>query len=161
MKKTLLSSFVIAMGLGVVACGGNELVQGDELAMPEQTLRSEATTHQTSLSPTPDTNSQQTPTLHENETSLISECPAGNFCAWRDSDYRGKHVPFSSGGCHNYGGPQNFNDQASSWYNRTSRDVCLYWDTNCKGTHHRSKPGDRADSMGSWNDEVSSVKIGC
>lgn len=100
------------MGFGFGACGGDELLSADN---QEQTHRIEATTHETSVNQEHDSNAQKT--LISSETystpSLRSGCPAGKFCSWRDANYRGLRVEFSSCGCHNYGGPQGFNDKTS------------------------------------------------
>lgn len=53
----------------------------------------------------------------------FADCPAGWLCLWHDKDYSGRMLEFKSVGywqnLTNYG----FNDQMSSWRNRTSHDA--------------------------------------
>lgn len=87
-----------------------------------------------------------------------SDCASGYLCLWQDSNYNGRRLQFSSTGCHNLGN-YGFNDEASSWRNRLNRYARLRWDSNCNGNYITASSGASSSSMGSWNDEVSSVGI--
>lgn len=128
----------IVTGL-ISGCGGSDL---DDLPSEQQLAQTEA-----ALGVDP-------------STEAASDCDPNYFCAWLNANYQKRRVQFADGGCHNYGGAVGFNDKASSWYNRTSHNVRMYWDTGCTGKSTLTSPGQKSPHMGDWNDEVSSICIG-
>lgn len=156
MKRTqyFLSLALVALGT-VVACGGegpNGIATREEaLANGSPVVESPAMSDtQANLKGTSDPS-----------TEAASDCPSGYFCLWQDADYKGRRPQWRDTGCKILGGALGFNDEASSWYNRNSHNVRLFWDTGCTGRSFSASPGERASHMGGWGDEVSSVCIGC
>jgi len=89
------------------------------------------------------------------------DCPSGYVCLWRHNGYEGRMVKFNrSEGWVNLGGAFDFNDQASSWCNKTGRDAQLSFHTNGEGRTTCLQNNTCSPSVaGDWNDEASSVRI--
>jgi len=96
------------------------------------------------------------------DTELRGRCEDGWACVWWDAEQKGDRLRYKDHGkCQNLD-DKGFSDEVSSWHNRTNVTTCLYWDRDCKGkTPIKLGPGERADHMGSWNDEASSIRVGC
>lgn len=94
------------------------------------------------------------------------DCASGYFCFWLHSSYSGARHNVASGGTrynlHNWacGSCPNgiWNDRASSWYNRTSRYYCIYWDSGYRGSRILLSPGKAISFNSTWNDQMSSVR---
>jgi hypothetical protein len=81
-------------------------------------------------------------------------CPAGQPCFWEQANRGGNWIRT---GIMNYVGDP-YNDRASSFENRTTRNVVWWWDTNCRGNVAMILGPGRWQNA-SWfnNDETSSV----
>lgn len=86
-------------------------------------------------------------------------CPAGFFCLWQHIDKLGDLFGTSARGCINLV-PWGFNDQASSWRNRTTRNFRVYEHADCRGRFFTARSGGHADRLAGWNDRASSVCSG-
>lgn len=92
-------------------------------------------------------------------TEIRITCPAGFFCLWQHIDKQGSLFATSERGCINLV-PWGFNDQASSWRNRTTRNFRVYEHANCRGRFFTARSGGQADRLAGWNDRASSVCSG-
>lgn len=104
-----------------------------------------------------ETTAGTTPASQEGGVSITaySDCPSGWFCAWEHANAGGRMVRFQTGSADLRG--QNFNDQISSVYNRTSRIWCTYTDANSGGTPWRVSVGWRGNVPAHMNDRISSL----
>ncbi|RSN60671.1 hypothetical protein DMH01_15390 [Amycolatopsis sp. WAC 04182] len=107
----------------------------------------------------PATTAQAAPAPQEGGVSITaySDCPSGWFCAWEHADGQGRIVRFQVGSADLRG--QNFNDQISSVWNRTSRIWCTYTDINYGGLGWRVAVNWRGNT-GPYNrnDNISSLR---
>ncbi|WP_218163282.1 peptidase inhibitor family I36 protein [Actinoplanes philippinensis] len=101
------------------------------------------------------------------------DCASGSFCFWVDSNYSGPRYNLGAGsnanlqnnpcgGCRsstNSGANGTWNDMASSWYNRTSKPVCVFANPGYGGSAPlRIEAGQRVSFNATWNDRMSSVR---
>lgn len=91
-------------------------------------------------------------------TMAYDDCVSGYVCLWQDSNYNGRRLQFSSTGCHNLG-DYGFNDAASSYRSRLNRFSRLRRDSNCKSDYITINSGAASSTLGSFNDEASSLGI--
>lgn len=99
-----------------------------------------------------------------------ADCPAGYVCLWENAGYvgamwawhEGYYDPdFTDNQCLNCTGNR-FHDDASSWWNRTSRHYCVS-DGTYGGNPDNTMPiGTFGNFTGWWNDRASSIGfLGC
>lgn len=86
-------------------------------------------------------------------------CPAGLFCLWQHSDKLGDMFFTNDGRCTDLV-PWGFNDLASSWRNRTTRNFRVYEHAGCRGRYFTARSGGHADRLAGWDDRASSVCSG-
>jgi hypothetical protein len=93
--------------------------------------------------------------------AAASDCPRGRVCLWQHVDYKGRMLQFQrSEGWVNLGGALGFNDQVSSWCNKTGRDAQLSFHTNGGGRTTCLQNNTCSTRVsGDWNDQASSVRI--
>ncbi len=89
-----------------------------------------------------------------------TDCPAGWLCLWHDEGYLGRMLEFQSVGYWQNLTDYGFNDQMSSWRNRTSHDAEWSYDINGGGTTRCMASGASAKYVGDGdNDQASAIKI--
>ncbi|MGW1412090.1 peptidase inhibitor family I36 protein [Streptomyces sp. NPDC002403] len=86
-----------------------------------------------------------------------SVCPANKFCMWQNTNYDGLYAYSSE--------PQanlhDFNDRASSMWNRTGGYISFYRDSNFEYCLGKIKPGGSSANVGAYvNDRISSFRPG-
>lgn len=89
----------------------------------------------------------------------FNECPDGWVCLWKDINYEGRMLEFQTRGEWQSLVPYGFNDEASSWRNRTNDDAKLSWNKEGGEPHLCMQPNSSASSMGNWNDNATEIKI--
>ena len=92
-----------------------------------------------------------------------TRCPDGYVALFEHNNYEGRMVIFRSRQVTQALSTYDFNDETSSWVNRTGHTVMLYEhyeDGHGRGRSLRLENGARSSSMdGSWNDEASAIRI--
>lgn len=87
-------------------------------------------------------------------TASAVDCPAGTWCFWDHSNRGGNWV--FKGNSNDVGSA--YNDKASSFQNRGTRNHTWRWDNNCKGNVAMVlSPGTWQNASWWNNDETSSV----
>jgi peptidase inhibitor family I36 len=88
-----------------------------------------------------------------------SQCPAGEFCVWTDSPFRGRFGSFRSGSRNlasfNGGG---LNRAITDVWNRSDINFCLFSEPDYFGARLVVYPSSRGHYVGSgWNDRARSI----
>lgn len=88
-----------------------------------------------------------------------SDCPIDWVCLWELSNYDGGMVQYRDC-CSWYNlADVGFNNKASAWRNRKSVDAKVADNANGSGAILCLNSGSQAASMGSWDNEATSIKI--
>lgn len=94
------------------------------------------------------------------DPASFNECPDGWVCLWKDINYEGRMLQFQTRGeWQSLVNPWNFNDETSSWRNRTNDDAKLSWNAGGGEPHLCMQPNSSASAMGGWNDQATEIKI--
>jgi Peptidase inhibitor family I36 len=90
-----------------------------------------------------------------------SDCPAGYMCLWEHANYSGRMIAMRRGADDfRIRFRTNFNDVASSYWNRANTWFCLYEHIGFRGAVLAVYIGEDASYIGNtWNDRVSSAYI--
>ncbi len=92
-------------------------------------------------------------------TTASEDCPVDRLCLWMDSFFRNRMIPFNHDAWVQLSG-FGFNDEASSWLNRTGREACLAWDWPAGPRRITIPKNSAAARMGVWSDKASAVRSG-
>lgn len=88
--------------------------------------------------------------------SAASDCPAGWFCIFDNTDFTGRMLQFQNGGdLANW----DFRDRAESWVNKTNYSVRLTNEHWYGDEHITAAAGSRNSNMGSWRNVVDRVHV--
>ncbi|HEY9824298.1 MAG TPA: peptidase inhibitor family I36 protein [Stenomitos sp.] len=102
-----------------------------------------------------------------------SDCPSGKVCLFRDANYTGPFYYFSVGSanftqlpcaaCTNgvHGNDGTFNNQMTSWINRSSSRFCWYVRTQYGGTPRVMNTGTSNPNVGAANNDLASSLRKC
>ncbi|WP_409180822.1 peptidase inhibitor family I36 protein [Amycolatopsis sp. VS8301801F10] len=93
------------------------------------------------------------------DTAADWACDKGYLCLYEHAGGRGRHLQFKDRKVVQNLTSYGFNDQMSSWRNRTAHDAFWYYDINGKGTTRRMPAGASQASLGADNDKASSIYI--
>lgn len=90
-----------------------------------------------------------------------SDCPSGWVCLWDQVGYAGRMLKWSSPGTRESMGNYGFNDQMSSWANKTgSLDAKWFYDGIESGISRCMNPGTSSSNVGTGdNDKMSGLSI--
>jgi peptidase inhibitor family I36 len=88
-----------------------------------------------------------------------SDCPLDWVCLWANQEYIGAMVQYRD--CCNWNNLAaiSFNNMASSWRNRKGVDAKIADNTDGNGAILCLNNGSQAGSMGSWDNQATSIKI--
>lgn len=117
----------------LAAAGGRQ--QGQTMVMPDGT--------EVSLAP-----------------AALSDCASGAVCLWSEASYTGRMVSVRGAGARVNMGSYSFNDQMTSWANRTTTDARWFYDGIESGTGRCMNPGEASANVGATdNDRMSALSI--
>ncbi|MFF5157762.1 peptidase inhibitor family I36 protein [Streptomyces sp. NPDC000348] len=85
-----------------------------------------------------------------------SQCPSGHFCVWQHSSYEGRFFS-SDRDTPNVG--SHMNDRTTSFWNRSSRVVCLYRHENYGYDLGCYAPGASSAALQIHNDQLTSFRF--
>lgn len=90
-----------------------------------------------------------------------SDCPAGWFCIFDNTDFTGRMLQFQNGGpVLGDLGTYDFRDRAESWVNKTGYPVKLTDVHAFRLDDEKIVPsGSRSSNMGAWNNRVDRVTV--
>lgn len=89
----------------------------------------------------------------------FSSCPSGWVCIWENKEYSGRMLEFQERGFWQNLTVYGFNDQTSSWANKTNDDAKLAQDINGGGNQICLQPQSSNSQLTGFNDEASSIRI--
>ena len=95
----------------------------------------------------------------ETESALRSgsqACGNGWGCIYAGNNYSGRKLQFQDGGCQNLKG---FDNQASSLWNNSRRRMAIYSGANCTGKSRTFLFGAAVSTLGTLNNQVSSIRL--
>ncbi|HEY0604303.1 MAG TPA: peptidase inhibitor family I36 protein [Herpetosiphonaceae bacterium] len=90
------------------------------------------------------------------KTSAASDCPAGWFCIFDNTNFTGRMLKFQNGGDL---ADWDFRDRAESWVNKTRYSVRLTNEHWYGDEHLTVAAGARNSDMGSWRNKVDRVRV--
>jgi hypothetical protein len=111
------------------------------------------------------TNSQgQSVTTYSDGSKVVTaasfgDCPDGWVCLWTDSNYSGRMLQFQDRGSWQNLTAWSFNDEASSWRNRTNDDAKLAQNLEGGGNQVCMQPNSSNSMLTGFNDEATSIRI--
>lgn len=90
----------------------------------------------------------------------LSDCPSNWLCLWADASYTGRMLRWSDPGTRDDLSAYGFNDQMTSWANKTNYDGRWFYNAGFTGTTRCMQPHSSAINVGSTdNDKASSIAI--
>ncbi len=91
--------------------------------------------------------------------ATLEDCPSGWICLWQDGPFvNGRMLKFNAPGTYHLG-DYGFNDQMSSWANKTSQSACWYEHGDPISGRH-GMPAGSSSAVVNPNDEASVLVIG-
>jgi hypothetical protein len=89
----------------------------------------------------------------------FSDCPDGWVCLWTDANYSGRMLQFQDRGLWQNLTAWSFNDETSSWRNRTNDDAKLAQHLDGGGNQVCMQPNSSNSMLTGFNDEATSIRI--
>lgn len=89
----------------------------------------------------------------------FGDCPDGWVCLWTDANYSGRMLQFQDRGNWQNLTAWSFNDETSSWRNRTNDDAKLAQHLEGGGNQVCMQPNSSNSMLTGFNDEATSIRI--
>ncbi len=91
---------------------------------------------------------------------VLADCPSGWLCLWDSASFTGRMLRWSSPGTRDDLSAYGFNDQMTSWANKTNYDARWFYDAGFAGTARCMQPLTSLSNVGTTdNDKASSIAI--